>query len=192
MKTLIINGSPKKHGDTDALVREFCKHLRGEVMVVSIEDGIAPCCDCRVCWTHAGCAVQDKMQAVYPFLQTCDTIVLASPIWFSSLSGVLLNICSRIQTLWAAGYFRKEDLCMRPKEGVIIMVGAQEGTEVIPTQNALTIMRYMNVRREGVEMIYSLDTNNVPAHEDESALARCRAVAEGLNAKAASAADALA
>ena len=183
MKTLIINGSPKKHGDTDALVKELHRHLHGDVMVVSHEDGIAPCCDCRYCWTHTGCAVDDKMQEVYPFLHACDNVVLTSPIWFSSLSGVLLNVCSRIQTLWAAGYFRKEDLRIKPKEGVIIMVGAQEGTELMPTQNALTIMRYMNVRREGVEMIYSLDTNNIPAHEDESALARCRAVAEGLNAK---------
>jgi len=183
MKTLIINGSSRKNGDTEVLINELVKYLDGEVKIVSHDDGISPCTDCRYCWSNSGCAIQDGMQDIYRFLRDCDNIVLASPIWFSSLSGPLLDICSRVQTFWAAGYFRNEDLPMKQKNGVLIMVGGQKGTEITPTQNALSIMKFMNVHRPSVEKIYSMDTNNIPAREDAAALMKCRGVAEWLNAK---------
>ena len=181
MKTLILNGSPKENGDTDALITKLTKHLNGEIKTVSCSNDINPCSDCRHCWDNQGCSINDEMQEIYRYLETCDNIVLASPIWFSSLSGLLLNMASRVQTLWAGRYFRKENEQSKPKNGVIIIVGAQKGTEVVPTQTALTIMRYMNVCREEVLKIYSLNTNEIPAAEDEIALCECEKAANKLN-----------
>ncbi len=180
MKTLIINGSPKKNGDTTVLVNELIEHLSGEVRVVSCFNNIAPCNDCRYCWSNRGCAINDEMQDIYPFLDECDNVVLASPIWFSSLSGPLLSISSRVQTLFAARYFRSE-VREITKNGVLILVGAERGTEVIPEKTALTIMKHMYVRRPCVATVYSLDTNNVPAAEDQVALSGVRDAAAMLN-----------
>ena len=183
MKTLIFNGSPKKDGDTEALLREFTAHLHGEIKVISCASDIKPCNDCRFCWNNAGCSIKDEMQEIYTYIEDCDNIVIASPIWFSSLSGPMLNLASRVQTIFASSYFRKAPMNIKKKNGVIIIVGAQPGTEVIPTQTALTIMKFLNVYRPGVEKIVSLDTNNLPAGKDTVALARCREVAEMLNRK---------
>lgn len=181
MKTLIINGSTKKHGDTAALIDEFSKNLKGEVKVLSRFNDISPCIDCRYCWTNAGCSIQDEMQEIYSYLDECDNIVLASPIWFSSLSGPLLNIASRLQTFFAAAHIRKEPIPMKAKNGVIIIVGAEKGTETAPTQNALTIMKLMNVRRPCTGIVYSLNTDQVPAAEDQTALKDAHKTAELLN-----------
>ncbi len=181
MRTLIFNGSPKKTGDTTALINEFVKHLNGEIKIISCFDDIAPCSDCRHCWSKQGCLIDDGMQAVYSYLDNCDNVVLASPIWFSSLSGPLLNLASRLQTLFASRLFRNETRISKPKNGVLMLVGAEKGTEVIPTQNALTIMKLMNVHRPDVVKIYSLDTNNLPAEKDELALWSCREAAKRLN-----------
>jgi multimeric flavodoxin WrbA len=181
MKTLIFNGSPKRNGDTAALVHELAAYLSGEVKILSVDDNISPCIDCRYCWEHAGCTVNDEMQTIYPYLAECDNIVIASPIWFSSLSGPLLTMASRVQTNWAGAFFRKQPVTGRVKNGVIILVGAEPGTEVIPTQTALTIMKHMYVDRPGVITIYSLDTNNRPAAQDDNALAACRSAAKTLN-----------
>ena len=183
MKTLIFNGSPKINGDTEALIQEFISCLNGEVKVLSYRDNISPCVDCRYCWHNAGCTINDDMQPIYSYIEDCDNIIFASPIWFSSLSGVLLNMTSRIQTIWAASYFRKKPIPLKEKNGVIIIVGAQPETKDIPTQTALSIMRYFNVHRPSVEKIYSLDTNNLPASKDEIALNKCHEVAEILNQK---------
>jgi multimeric flavodoxin WrbA len=182
MKTLIFNGSPKKHGDTEALIDEFVKHLAGDIKIISCYNQISPCMDCRYCWQNPGCSIKDDMQEVYPYLNACDNIVLASPIWFSSLSGPLLNLSSRIQTLFAASFFRGECTVTKQKNGVIILVGAEKGTEKTPIGNAHTIMKFMNVRRPCVSTVLSMDTNHVPAEQDENALKDAREAAALLNA----------
>jgi len=181
VQTLILNGSTKKNGDTEALINAFVSRLEGEVRVVSAYNDIAPCTDCRYCWENTGCALKDEWQDVYNFLKTCDIVVLASPIWFSSLSGPMLNMASRIQSVFSAEYFQKQKLISKEKNGVIILVGAQPETKDIPTQTALGIMKHMNVRRSNVKMIYSLETNTLPAEQDQMALEKCREVAALLN-----------
>jgi len=178
MKTLIFNGSPKKNGDTDALVSELASHLNGEVKILSCYDDISPCNDCRHCWKHIGCNIDDEMQ---DFLESCDIIVLASPIWFSSLSGPLLNLTSRIQSIWAAKFFQKKAILTKEKNGVLILVGAEAQTVDMPEKVALGIMKHMNVHRPSIAKIYSLNTNTVPAGKDEAALHQCREVAKNLN-----------
>ncbi|MCL2421357.1 MAG: flavodoxin family protein [Defluviitaleaceae bacterium] len=181
MQTLIFNGSPKKNGDTEALINALASHLNGEVKIISSRSNISPCIDCRHCWQNTGCILNDDMQEIYTYLKTCDNIVMASPIWFSSLSGILLNMASRIQMLYTAQYFQKRALPMKEKKGVLILAGGEAGTEIVPTQTALIIMKFMNVHRPSVAKIYSLDTNNVPASKDQAALAQCRKAADILN-----------
>ncbi|MCL2447173.1 MAG: flavodoxin family protein [Oscillospiraceae bacterium] len=181
MQTLIFNGSPKKNGDTQALINAFVSRLHGEVKIISVCNNIAPCNDCRHCWENIGCSIQDDMQDIYAFLSTCDVVALASPIWFSSLSGPLLNMASRLQMLWAAGYFQQKHLLPKEKKGIIMLVGAQPETMDVPAQTALGIMKHMNVRRQSVEIIYSLETNTLPADKDLVALRKCREIAESLN-----------
>jgi multimeric flavodoxin WrbA len=181
MKTLVLNGSPKKDGDTAVLINELVKNLIGEVKILTCYDEISPCNDCRFCWKNTGCCIDDEMQKVYPYLNECDNVVLASPIWFSSLSGPLLNICSRIQTLYAGTYFRGEPNKSKEKNGVLILVGAEKGTETTPMANALTIMKFMNVRRPCISTVYSLNTNNVPADQDTEAKKSAKEAALLLN-----------
>ncbi len=181
MKTLILNGSPRRNGDTAALVDALTRELRGEVRQLTMYDRISPCLDCRYCWTHPGCAVQDKMQQVYPYLEACDNVVLASPVWFSSLSGPLMDLASRFQTYFCARFFRKEPPAFPKKNGVIILTGGEPGTEEGPLENALTIFKMANVRRPPVAVIRSMDTNRLPAREDAAALEAVRTAAQALN-----------
>lgn len=150
MKTLIFNGSPKKNGDTETLIKKLTSCLVGEVKIVSCRDDIQPCNDCRYCWTNIGCSINDEMQDVYYFMKECDNIIFASPIWFSSLSGPSLNLASRIQSIWASKYFQKKIILQKEKKGVIILVGAQIETVYIPDKTALSILKYMNVHRPSV------------------------------------------
>jgi multimeric flavodoxin WrbA len=138
--------------------------------------------DCRYCWGNQGCCTKDEtLREFYSYLDGCDNVVAASPIWFSSLSGPLLNLASRAQALWANNYFLKLPYASIVKRGVIIITGAQEGTENRPTQTALAFMKYMNVDRSVVKKVYSLHSNDLPASEDVVALEQCRDAAAWLN-----------
>jgi len=181
MKTLILNGSPKVNGDVAALVNEMTRHLHGEVRVLSHADGISPCVDCRHCWTHDGCCLDDALVEVYPFFNECDNVILASPIWFSELSGPLLNLASRfVQCNFAAQHFRGVIPNIRPKRSVLILCGAEPGTEKKAATTAHTILKFMNARNRAAD-IFSMDTNNIPAGEDAAAMNAAREAALLLN-----------
>lgn len=51
LKTLIINGSPRKNGDTSELIEELKKQLNSDFIEISAYyDKISTCKDCRQCW----------------------------------------------------------------------------------------------------------------------------------------------
>lgn len=181
MKTLILNGSPKKNGDTAALINELTKHLDGEVKIISsFFNNISPCIDCRYCWSYPGCAIMDDMQNVYDYLEICDNLVIASPIWFSELSGPLLNLASRIQTYFAARRFRNEPNKIKHKNGLLLLVGAEPGTEKNASTTAHTIFKHMNAL-PCVASVFSMNTNNLPAAEDLVSLSEVHNAAALLN-----------
>lgn len=103
MKTLIFNGSPRIDGDTSSLIKKITEKISGEYKVVdAYRCDISPCVDCRYCWKNNGCPINDEMQDVYKYIQECDNIVIASPLYFSELTGKLLDVGSRLQTYFPA------------------------------------------------------------------------------------------
>lgn len=64
MKTLVLNGSPRVSGDTVSLIKLITSGIKGDTKIVNAYYcGISPCIDCRYCWKHSGCSINDE-QAV--------------------------------------------------------------------------------------------------------------------------------
>jgi len=124
MKTLIINGSPRKNGNTVTLLNELKKHLNGEVFQVdTYYANSAPCNDCRHCWTNAECIIKDEMQDVYKMIDEADNIVIASPIYMGNLTGSLLNWASRLQYFWVSRRIRKvEPINTKYRKGAVVLI----------------------------------------------------------------------
>ncbi|MBQ8514814.1 MAG: flavodoxin family protein [Ruminococcus sp.] len=170
MKTLILNGSPRKNGDTAAMIAHLQAQLRGETKIIRAYDGkIAPCTDCRACKIKKGCVISDGMQAVYAYLEECDHVVIASPIYFSELSGALLSVASRLQTYFSARFFRKEEPALSRKKGAVLLAGGGTGDPVRAYTTASELLHYMNVQ-EIYPLICSHNTDRIPACKDEAVL----------------------
>ncbi len=166
MKTLIWNGSPRENGDTAALIREVIGKLPGEYKVVdAYRCNISPCMDCRYCRTHTGCAIQDDMQEVYEYIRECDNILIASPVYFSELTGKLLDLGSRLQTYYCAAFFRKEKPIAKEKRGAVILVGGGDGRPDKAYSTACTLLHQM-ICNTIHELVCSHHTNEIPAAED--------------------------
>jgi len=125
--------------------------------------------------------INDEMQEVYKYLEACDNVVVASPIWFCSLSGPLLNLASRLQMIFAARHFKNTLLPIKEKSGAVILVGAQPETADMPLKNARTLLKLMNVNPEKIELIDSLNTDMTAAKEDPEAIEKCRRTARIFN-----------
>lgn len=181
MKTLIFNGSPRTNGDTESLIKIVTNAVNGEYKIVNAYTcNISPCIDCRFCWKNQGCAIQDEMQEVYTYIQECDNILIASPIYFSELTGKLLDVGSRLQTYFCASFFRKETPIKKPKRGAVILVGGGDGHMNKAYETASTLLHHMNCI-EIHSLIASHNTNNRPAIEDEQALVGIESIIQFFN-----------
>ena len=171
MKTLIINGSPRVNGDKASLIDIIRKNIAGECRVLNAYgSNISPCVDCRYCWEKEGCAIQDEMQEIYDYIQECDNILIASPIYFSELTGRVLDVGSRLQTYFCAEYFRGEKPILKPKKGAVLLVGGGDGYMEKAYETACVLLHHMNCH-DIHEIVFSHNTNVTPAIENEQALA---------------------
>lgn len=88
MKACVLMGSPRKNGNTAALLEPFCEELqRGGAEVETVwlyGRDIRPCIACRTCqkdWTAFGCSQEDDVQAIFDLVLESSLIVLATPIY---------------------------------------------------------------------------------------------------------------
>lgn len=170
MKTLIFSGTPRKNGDTMVLISEFLKNLKGEYKIVDAYScNIKPCIDCRYCWKNDGCNIDDEMQEIYGYIQDCDNILIASPLYFSELTGPLLTITSRLQTYFCARHFRKIKPIQKAKRGGVIITGGGDGKIENAYKTACILLRHMNAKNIA-PVVFSHNTNIVPAKNDIKAM----------------------
>lgn len=180
-KTLILNGSPRKNGNTAQIINKLTKLLQGEYKVIdAYYCNISPCMDCRWCKEHSGCCIDDEMQDIYKYIQECDNIIIASPIYFSELTGKLLDVGSRLQTYFSAQYFRNENPISKPKKGAVVLVGGGDGNMNTAYDTACTLLKRMNV----TDIFYAVcshNTNIKPALEYESFVKQIVDITDFLN-----------
>lgn len=142
MKTLILTGSPRKKGHTAQLTEYLTERLSGEVEILSLDNrtDIKPCRDCRYCFTHRGCSIQDAMQEIYRKLDEADRIVFAAPVYFYNIPGSMKAVLDRLQVYWASA-IRKDKAPVAKKGGMILVGGAPES----PKQflGAIQTLQYM-------------------------------------------------
>lgn len=88
MKFCILLGSPKREGNTAALLAPFleeCGRMGMETEVVPLYDrSVNPCLGCMACqdcMDGLGCVQDDEFEEIFQALASCDVIVPATPIY---------------------------------------------------------------------------------------------------------------
>lgn len=88
MKVLVIQGSPKRNGNTATLIKTFLEGLVRENNAVRVSEfwlndlNIKPCQGCFQCFEKSRCIVDDDMQRLYPEFELAQMIVFAVPIYW--------------------------------------------------------------------------------------------------------------
>lgn len=100
MKVAVINGSPRgKDGNTNIMVDAFLKGAQKAgsetVSVFLAEKEINHCKSCYYCVTNGQCAINDDMAEVLSFTEGVDVLVLATPLYFDNISGMLKTFMDR-------------------------------------------------------------------------------------------------
>lgn len=101
MNILILIGSPRNNGNTDLLAQAFAqgaeaKGHKADVIKVG-EVNVKPCMGCNMCFedNEMACVQKDDMQDVYARMKNADMLVVASPVYFYSISAQLKAVIDR-------------------------------------------------------------------------------------------------
>lgn len=169
MKACGIVGSPNKNGNVDLLVSQVLKGASSqgaETRKIYLNDmHIKPCQSCGVDPYPKYCLFNDDMKVVYDALESCDVIVLGSPVYFDTVSAQVKLMIDRCNCLLP--YVRRPDgtwgferRMKKRKMGVFIAVAGtdQEFNTILTTVKGFS--NWANI--ELVEKIlYPNDSNEL-------------------------------
>jgi multimeric flavodoxin WrbA len=96
-KILILKSSARIKGNSAALADQIqagARNAGAEVESINLHGmDIQPCKGCFKCYKNeSGCTIQDEMQSLYPKIRQADALVLAGPIYWYNICG-LLKMC---------------------------------------------------------------------------------------------------
>lgn len=104
-KIVILNGSPRRNGNTSALVKAFTEGAQSvgnevtEFFLSRMEiHGCKGCfggCSSREC----PCVQKDDMNKIYPAVRDSEVVVLASPLYYWNMSGQIRTAIDRLFAL---------------------------------------------------------------------------------------------
>ena len=100
MKVLIINGSPRKNGNTAIAVREMEQVFQQEgVEVETVQVGnqdVRGCIACGTCGKRGKCVFDDVVNELAPKFEEADGLVVASPVYYASANATLIACLDRL------------------------------------------------------------------------------------------------
>ena len=103
MKILGLSCSPRKNGNTVALLNEALRGAQqdgAEVELYSVSGkNIQPCDGCRGCNEKGECHIKDDMQELYPKLIEADGIIFGSPVYFYTMAAQTKTVIDRTISL---------------------------------------------------------------------------------------------
>lgn len=142
-----IYGSPRRKGNTATLLRQAvrgaaeCGATVTEFMLRDLK--MSPCLEIYACRESGRCAINDDFEKVRDGLVAADGIMVASPIFFYTVSAQIKILMDRCQSLWVKKYwidkipFRK---WTATRKGLFISAGATAGKKLF--DGALLSMQY--------------------------------------------------
>lgn len=122
---LVLLGSPRKNRNSETLADSFIAPLREAgctVTKIHVADlNIRHCTGCDACQKTGTCIQKDDMIPMYDTLDQADWIVLVSPMYFNSVTGILKNLIDRCQVYWARKFVLKLPPVKSGRRGFLLM-----------------------------------------------------------------------
>ena len=100
MKVLMLNGSPRKEGNTSIALAEMEKvfaleSIETKIIQVGNKD-IRGCTACNFCFENGRCVFNDVVNQIAPEFEEADGLVIASPVYYASANSTLTACLDRL------------------------------------------------------------------------------------------------
>jgi len=142
-----IYGSPRRKGNTATLLKKAVEGARDSGVQVEeyvLRDlKISPCLEIFGCKQAGECAIKDDFQKVRDRILAARGLMLASPIFFYTVSAHTKILMDRFQSLWVKKYWIEaapKNQKIIKRKGLFIAVGATGGKKLF--DGVLLSLRY--------------------------------------------------
>lgn len=143
MIILGVNGSPRKNGNTELLLdRALLGAAKTGAKTEKVNLGemkYSPCLSCDNAKKTGECIVRDDMRKIFSAVKRADGFIIASPVYFGSVSAQLKMMIDRFQCHWAGVYLHKTISNAPARRGVFICVEA--GDEIKFFENSRSVIK---------------------------------------------------
>jgi multimeric flavodoxin WrbA len=144
---LAIYGSPRREGNTSALLKQAVQGARdagADIEEITLRDlKMSPCLEIYGCLKTGRCAIKDDFQSLYDKMLSAKGMMLASPIFFYTVSAHTKILMDRCQSLWVKKYWidkMQEGGAAPTRLGLFISAGATKGKRLF--DGTLLTIRY--------------------------------------------------
>ena len=100
MKILMLNGSPRPHGNTALALNEMAQVFAAEGMETELiqlgNRDIRGCIACGRCAELGRCVFDDLVKEIAPKFEACDGLVVGSPVYYASANATLVAFLTRL------------------------------------------------------------------------------------------------
>ena len=162
MKVVAFFGSPRIGGNTELLLREALRPVaEGGHGIVEFNLNllrIRPCQDCGGCARTGVCVINDDMKPIYDAIRSADRIIVASPIFFYSLSAQTKAMIDRCQAFWCEKYLLKKDIPAGPhgRRGLLLVAAGHTKPEAAVCGDTVAKIFFRTVSVPKHEMVAAL------------------------------------
>jgi multimeric flavodoxin WrbA len=129
-----VYGSPRRKGNTSTLLEQAVAgagDAGAHVTEIVLRDlKMSPCLEIYGCKKEGTCVIRDDFKTVESLFQRMDGLMLASPIFFYSVSAHTKILMDRCNSLWVKKYWiEKKPFGQKhyPNKGLFISVGSTRG-----------------------------------------------------------------
>ena len=150
-KIVALYGSPRRKGNTAALLKKAVAGARdagADVEEIVLRDlKLSPCVEIYGCLQAGECAIKDDFQTVRDKILESQGLMLASPVFFYTVSSHTKILMDRFQSLWVKKYWvdkKPADELVNTRKGLFISVGATKGKKLFDGM-LLTIRYFFDV-----------------------------------------------
>jgi len=141
IRVIGISGSPRKGGNTDLLLDDVLEGARAggsSVRKIYLNDlDFKACQACGGCLRSGRCVVRDDAQKIYKSLHESDVIVLASPIYFGSVTAQVKSMIDRLHCFWVAKHILKKPASAKSRLGYFLCASSDAGTKYFPAARTM-------------------------------------------------------
>ncbi|MFH2137521.1 MAG: flavodoxin family protein [Candidatus Omnitrophota bacterium] len=152
LSVLGILGSPRIGGNSDILLERALEGAQesgaSAEKIILNSLNIAPCQACEELEDNTGCIVEDDMQDIYAKVQQADVIIIASPIYFGSLSSQTKIMIDRFQCWWRLKNILNSPIDSKKKQGAFICVQAGDKEEFFANSRSIIKNLFATINAE--------------------------------------------